>query len=155
MKIRGVAANNRRRVFEVETARDVWVFPYGKAQPPLALEDKVADVYADPELGREAFTYELVGGGSGSIHIDAVLEYNEDPTYMADVVAHELTAAVHAHLEQSTLSRREIMRRLGTSPSQLYRLLDADNTTKSLHQVVALLHVLGCQVSFQVTKRPA
>jgi hypothetical protein len=33
----------------------------------------------DPELGREAFTFRLASGAEGSVPIDAVLEYNEDP----------------------------------------------------------------------------
>lgn len=53
-------------------------------------------------------------------------------------------------IETSGLSRREIARRLGTSVSQLYRLLDESNTRASLHQLVALLHALGCRVGFTV-----
>jgi hypothetical protein len=51
------------------------------------------------------------------------------------------------------LSRREICRRLGTSASQLYRLIDARNGRTSMRQLVTLLHVLGCDVTLRVTKR--
>lgn len=33
-------------------------------------------MFVDPELGREAITYRLESGREGSVHIDAVLEYN-------------------------------------------------------------------------------
>jgi hypothetical protein len=38
---------------------------------------------------------------------------------------------------------------------QLYRLLDPANATKSLNQMISLLHVLGCEVSVVVKKRKA
>ena len=37
----------------------------------------------------------------------------------------------------------ELARRLGTSVPQVYRLLDPTNSTKSLAQLLALLHVVG------------
>ena len=48
------------------------------------------------------------------------------------------------------LSIREVARRLGTSASQLYRLLDPADDSKSLRQVIALLHVLGCRVDLAI-----
>ncbi len=48
---------------------------------------------------------------------------------------------------------REVARRLGTSPTQLSRLLDLTNYTKSLRQLLGLLVVLGCDVDVAVTER--
>ena len=31
--------------------------------------------------GREAFTYVLHSGRTGTVHVEQVLEYNQDPTY--------------------------------------------------------------------------
>jgi hypothetical protein len=45
------------------------------------------------------------------------------------------------------------MRRLGTSASQLYRLLDPANHRKSIDQMVALLGVLGGDVKLTVVTR--
>jgi hypothetical protein len=53
-------------------------------------------------------------------------------------------------LKESRLSRREIIRRLGTSASQFYRLLDQTYYEKSVDQMLALLTVLGCQVNVTV-----
>jgi len=50
------------------------------------------------------------------------------------------------------LPRREIIRRLGTSASQFYRLLDQTNYKKSVDQVLALLNVLGCEVHCSVNR---
>jgi len=53
------------------------------------------------------------------------------------------------------LARREIIRRLGTSPSQLYRLLDPTNDRKSLDQMLRLLTVLSRDVELVVLSKPA
>jgi len=39
--------------------------------------------------------------------------------------------------------------------AQLYRLLDPANTRKSLTQLLALLHVLDCEVKFVINPRTA
>lgn len=153
MKILNVEANNRRRLFEVRTRRQSLVFPYAKADPSPLAGDRVAEVLVDPELGREAFTYRLESGAEGSVHLDSVLEYNQDPSYMADLTLYRLTQEARARFEASGLSAREVARSLGTSPTQLYRLLDPTNYTKSVRQLLSLLYVLGCDVDVEVTDR--
>ena len=153
MKILSVATNNRRHLFEVRTRRANFVFPYAKADPAPSSSDRVADAYVDPELGREAFTFRLASGAEGSVHIDAVLEYNEDPAYMADLALYRLTQAARTRFEGSGLSTREVARTLGSSPTQLYRLLDPTNYAKSLRQLMALLYLLGCDVDVEVKER--
>ena len=46
-----------------------------------------------------------------------------------------------------------MIRRLGTSPAQLYRLLDQTNYAKSVDQMLALLSVLDCEVELVVKHR--
>lgn len=153
MKITGVTANNRKRVFEVETRRGAYVMPYAKVNPTPSSRNRIAEVYVDPELGREGFTYVLQSGAEGSVHIDSVLEYNEDPSYMANLALYELTVEARQRFEQSGLSTREVARWLGTSPAQLYRLLDPTNYSKSVKQLILLLYVLGFQVELAVRER--
>lgn len=153
MKVVSVEANGRRRCFEVKTRSNSLVFPYAKAAPVPSSRDRVADVWVDPELGREGFTYRLSSGAEGSVHIDAVLEYNQDPSYLAGLALYRLTLEARDRLDASGLSVREVARSLGTSPTQLYRLLDPTNTTKSAHQLLALLYQLGCEVTVAVSDR--
>lgn len=153
MKIRSVRANHRKKAFEVRLSRGWLPFPYARAKPAPTKDDRVAEVSVDAELGGEALTYRLESGAEGSLHVDAVLEYNEDPGHMADLLAHELAVAARTRIDGAALSRREICRRLNTSASQLYRLLDEANGSSSMRQIVALLHVLGCEVSLRVTDR--
>jgi hypothetical protein len=153
VKISGVIANNRKHAFEVRTRRQVFMFPYSKADPVPTPGDRVDEVFVDPELGREGFTYKLTSGIEGSVHIDDVLEYNEDPSYMAELTLYRLTQEARTRFESSGLSAREVARWLGTSTAQLYRLLDPTNYSKSLRQLISLLYVLGCEVDVEVRDR--
>ncbi len=153
MRITAVTANNRRRAFEVRTRRGEWLFPYGKAEPTPTVSDPLVEVFIDPELGREGFTYLLASGAEGSVHIDHVLDYNEEPGYMRDLLLHNLTVQALERIETSPLSRREIIRRLGTSPAQFYRLIDPTNYRKSVDKLLALLQVLDCEVDLVVRDR--
>ena len=153
MKIASVAANNRKRAFEVVTRRGQWLFPYSKAEPSPTPSDPLVELYIDPELGREGFTYLLASGAEGSVLVDHVLDYNEEPGYMRDLLLYNLTVEALERLEASPLSKREIIRRLGTSPAQFYRLLDTTNYRKSVDKMLALLQVLDCEVEIVVREK--
>ncbi len=156
MKIRSVTPNNRRNEFTVVTRSGAtYTFPYSEAGPCPNSDDRLAEVFVDKELGNEAFTYILESGEEGSIHIEHVLEYNEDPKYLADLLTYKLTLEAQEGIESSGLSMRQIAKRLKTSVPQLYRLLDPVNTRKSMSQLVALLHVLNCDVDLVVKKKDA
>jgi len=123
--------------------------------PRPTAEDRIEDVLVDKELGKEAFTYFLKSGKEGTVHIEQVLEYHEDPKYLADLLTYKLSLEAQKCIEHSDLSRRQMAKRLKTSVPQLYRLLDPSNTRKSMTQLVALLHILDCDVDVVVKKRPA
>ena len=153
MKIASVTANNRKHAFEVMTSRGLLPFPYSKAEPPPDPGDPVRYAALDDELGREAFTYRLASGAEGVVHVEQVLEYNRDPAYMRDLLLYRLTLEARKCLAASPLSKREIIRRLGTSPAQFYRLIDPTDYRKSLDKLLALLHVLDCEVDLVVSRR--
>ena len=153
MKIKKVTANNRKKAFEVATHGKDYVFPYAKLEVPPSPENRIATVHVDTELDKEAFTYELESGDQGTVHIDHVLEYNRDPRYMRDLLLYKLTLVAQEQVKTSSLSKREIIRRLGTSPAQFYRLLDQTDYKKSIDQLMALLSVLDCDVDLVVADR--
>lgn len=152
MKIGSVKANNRRRVFEVETPTRSYVFLYAAVEPRPSKDDRLRSVYVDEELGREGFTYALASGVEGSVHMDAVLEYNEDPAFLRDLLVYRLTVEARRCVHASGLTKREIIRRAGTSPAQFYRLLDLSNRGKSLDKLVTLLRAVDCEVDFTVRR---
>ncbi|MSS72972.1 MAG: XRE family transcriptional regulator [Candidatus Latescibacteria bacterium] len=146
MKISKVSPNNRRKAFEVDTRGGRYVFPYAVARPAPTRENGVVSVDVDAEMGREGFVYKLASGDEGAVHIDHVLEYNRDPAYMADMLLYNLTICAWEAIRKSKLSTRELIRRLGTSPAQFYRLLDQTNYRKSMRQLLALLQILDYDV---------
>lgn len=154
MKIRSVTHNTRRKIFEVRTSTKKLVFPFSMANPSPTIRDPIAELAVDGEAGREAFTYILHSGRSGTIH-EQVLEYNQDPSYLRNLLLYRLTLEAQKRIADSPLSKREIVRRLGTSAAQLYRLLDQTNYRKSVDQVLALLQVLNCEVDLVVRPKSA
>ena len=155
MKIRRVAANQRRRAFDVVTARTTYSFPFAKLRLQPTPTNKIEKAYVDRELGNEAFTYVLESGEEDTVHLDDVLYYNEDPGYMRDLLLHKLTVEAQKRVKRSPLSRRELIRRLGTSATQFYRLLDPTNYKKSVDQLLMLLRVLDCDVDLVIKERAA
>jgi hypothetical protein len=155
MKIRSVSHNNRKKSFTVATASKNLPFPYVKADPEPGIHDPIVAVFVDKELGREGFTYVLESGREGSIHIDQVLEYNQDPNYLKNALLYQLSIEAQKRVDASPLSKREIIRRLGTSATQYYRLLDQTNYRKSVGQLLSLLQVLDCDVDLVVRARSA
>ena len=155
MKIRAVGYNNRKKLFDVRIRTSTLAFPYSKAEPMPNAGDAVARVFVDEELGQEGFTYELASGRHGTVHVEQVLEYNRDPSYLRDQLLYRLTLEAQERVARSPLSKREIVRRLGTSAAQLYRLLDQTNYRKSLDQLLELLQVLDCDVDLVVRARTA
>jgi hypothetical protein len=153
MKIKSVKFNNRKRAFEVGTWRHSYLFPYIKTDPAPSSEDPVVQVSMDDELGREGFSYKLASGKEGIVHIEQVLEYNQDPRYMRDLLLYKLTLEAQKRVDESGLSKREIIRRLDTSPAQFYRLLDSTNYRKSMDKMLFLLHVLDCEIDLVVRSR--
>ena len=155
MKIRSVTYNNRKKAFEVTALAKTLVFPYAKVNPKPTAEDPIARVFVDKELGREGFTYVLESGKEGTVHIEQVLEYNQDPRYLRDLLLYKLTIEAQKRVDASPLSKREIIRRLGTSAAQFYRLLDQTNYRKSIDPLLSLLHVLDCEVDLMIRAKSA
>jgi hypothetical protein len=155
MKIVRVKANNRRKAFEVTMAGRHLAFPFGRLEVPPSADDPVTKVHVDGELGREGFTYVLASGREGTVHGEQVLEYNRDPDHLRDVLLYRLTLEAQKRIGSTRLAKREIIRRLGTSPAQLYRLLDQTNYRKSIDQLLRLLQVLDCDVDVVVREKTA
>jgi hypothetical protein len=155
VKIKSVRHDNRKKAFEVATVRKCYWFPYGKLPHEPSRQNPITRVDIDGELGNEAFTYTLASGEEGTVHLEQVLDYNRDPRYLRDLLLYKLTLLTRERLASSRLSKRELIRRLGTSPAQLYRLLDPTNYGKSIDQLTTLLAVLDCEVDFVVTLRGA
>lgn len=155
MNILSVDINRSRRAFEVVTPDHTYSFPFAKCDPKPSASDPIHYASVDPELANEAFTYQLESGAEGSVHIEQVLDYNKDPSYLRNTLLYQLTLEAQKRVAETQLSKREIIRRLGTSATQFYRLLDQTNYAKSIDQVLRLLNVLDCSIEFVVHAKSA
>jgi len=106
-------------------------------------------------MAGEAILYRLESGLEGFVHVEMAFDYNREPSYMRDLLLHELTVDALRAFESSGLAKREVIRRLGTSPAQLYRLLDPADYSKTVDRMLELLSVLGCDVELTVRQRSA
>jgi len=155
VKILEVKANNRKKTFELVTERGEYSYPFAKLAMRPTRTDRVREVHPDGDTGSEAFTYRLESGAEDTVHIDAVLEYNQDPSLLRELLLYRLTLQAREAVDHTRLSKREMIRRLRTSPSQFYRLLDPTYYGKSVGQMLALLRILGLEVDVVVTPAEA
>ena len=146
-----MALNNRKKAFEVAISDGRTLgYPYALLRLASDRSCRIEAAFVDPELAAEAFGYRWSSGQEGTVHLEQVLEYNRDPGYLRELALYRLTLTAQQRVERSALSKREIIRRLGTSATQFYRLLDQTNYAKSIGQLLSLLEVLDCDVEIVV-----
>jgi hypothetical protein len=155
VKVEAVVFNNRKRLFEIVAEGTQYPFPYAKVDPPLMAGDRVVSVEIDPEIGCEGFIYRLASGAEGLVHVEQALDYNQEPGYMRDLLLHQLTVEAINRIKTARVPKRELIRRLGTSPAQFYRLIDPANYNKSVDGMLALLRILDCEIDVVVKDRTA
>lgn len=153
MKIQSVQFNNRRKVFILDTDKGKLEFPYACAEPRPIQGNYVREAYVDADLGDEGFTYRLQSGEEGTLHGDAVLEQNQDPDYLSELMLYHLTLALQQTIEESPLSKREIIRKARMTAPQFYRLLNPGNSRKSVGQIFRVLYALNREVEFSIHER--
>lgn len=147
MKIKKVQANNRKKCFEIVTADSRRLeYPYSRLRNKPAADDRIADVRVDLEVGGDGFTYTVESGKEDTIPLDQVLEYNKDTDYLREMLLYKLTLKARKLLQERGISKREVTRRLHTSPVQIYRLLDQTFHHKTIDQMIRLLAALDCPV---------
>lgn len=155
MKIKKVTINNRKKSIEIETTQGSYSLPFSRLRLKPKLNDRIRKIYVDKDLEHKGVTYILDSGREDSIYIDAFLDFNKDPRFLKDITLHQLTVSANKFIQGSGLSKQEIIRRLRTSPSQLYRLLDPSNYQKSVDEMLRLLAVLGCTIEWKIFPKDA
>jgi hypothetical protein len=155
VRIDSVRANNHKRAFEIELAGKTYPFPYAKSELVPTPGDPIVSLEIDRETAYEGFVYFLASGAEGYVHGEQALEYNRDPDYMRDMLLFQLTVEAKKRIQSSGLSKREIIRRLGTSPAQFYRLVDTTNYAKTVDSMLTLLRILDCEIDVLIRDRTA
>ncbi len=152
LKIKKVALNRRKKAIEIETKKGLLSLPFSRLPLVPTAADPIFSMEIDPELASMGISYSLKSGKEGTVLVDAFLDYNRDPDYLRIWMLHELTGKALKLLKGAGISKHEITRRLKTSPSQLARLLDPTNSSKSLDEMVRLITVLGYRLEWQIVK---
>lgn len=152
MRIKSVSVNNRSRSFSVVSDKGVYDYPYSKLSLKPSKKDPITKVYVDRELGSRGYTYVLKSSKEDSIMLDQVLEYNKEPEYMLNMIRYKLSVLAEKLAGKNGVRKREISRRMKTSPGQLYRLLKPENNSKTIDQLIKLFAALDCRVKIQVSK---
>ena len=134
------------------TTKSEFDFPFSRLRLKPTDTYPINDAFVDKELGSQAFTYTLTSGKEDSVHVDQVLEYNKDPEYIRKMLLFKLTIQAQKMIEVRGISKRERVRRLNTSPTQLDRLIDQTFYGKTIDQMVRLLSALDCPVDFTFEK---
>ena len=152
VRIKKVAVNMRKRVFSAEVKKLSYEFPFSRLEVIPTLQDPITKIYVDRELAYEGFTYVLKSGKEGSVVWDQFLDYNKDPDYEHDMLLFKLTCRALDLIKEKRIRKRELARRLRTSPSHLYRLLDTTFYGKTIDQMIKLLSALDYRVEFVLKK---
>ena len=147
MKIRSVQANNHKHAFILITGNgQEFVFPYSQLNVKPHSSNRICQVEVDSELGKEAFSYVLESGEYDTVHIDHVLHFANEPEYVRELARHKLSIAAKRLIGEGGVRKKEILRRLKTSPSQLSRLIDPSNSRTSIDKLLMLLVACECKV---------
>ena len=151
MKIRTVKANNKKHAFEVTVFNgQEFDFPYSQLTLKPSSTNRIREVAIDRELGKEAFTYTLESGDCDSVHIDHVLHFVNEPEYVHELLRHNLSLTANRLVAEGNVAKKELLRRLKTSPSQLDRLIDPSNTKTSIGRLLTLIVACEGKIDFSV-----
>jgi hypothetical protein len=151
-KILRVVANTRKREFVLETKAGKYFYPYSQLRLKPNMADPLQEVYVDKEASSEAFTYKLKSGKEATILLDNVLWFNQDPEILRKLLLSDLTFKANARINEIKIPKRFLIRKLNTSASQLYRLLDPTCYNKTIDHMLKLLTAIGIQVEIRTRK---
>lgn len=149
-KIKSVTFNNKSRAVTIQISVGPLDLPYSKLMLKPSSRNSIVAAYVDKELAQRCITYTLKDGREDSVPIEAFWEYNRDPDYMREIELYKLTVKAISLVKASNLSKRFICPQMGTSLSQLFRLLDLTNQKKTIDQMLRLITILGADFEIKV-----
>lgn len=145
-KFKKVGFDNKKRVFHLEYTTGLKIdCPYSA----LCIRDKVIEAGPDPEVGRHSFYFTLNNGKTDYVPYDQPLHIVQNPEYVRENTLYEMTALLNRLIKESKVPKRELARRLGTSLSQLARLLDTTNYKKELSRLIEIAAMLNYEFKWE------
>ncbi|MDO8518583.1 MAG: helix-turn-helix transcriptional regulator [Deltaproteobacteria bacterium] len=148
-KFKKVGVDNKKKVFHLEYTSGLKVeCPYSA----LGIRSNVVEAWPDPEVGFGDFYFKLEDGNIGYVPYDQPLHIVQNPDYVKHMTLYEVTKQVNILIKESKVSKRELARRLGTSMSQLGRLLDTTNYKKELSRLIEIATMLNYEFKWSFKK---
>jgi hypothetical protein len=148
-KFKKVTFDNKKRSFHLEYTSGLKIdCPYSA----LGIHEKVADAAPDSEVGDHSFYFVLESGKKDYVPYDQPLHIVQNPEYMKQQTLYEMTKAINEFIRKGKVSKRELARRLGTSMSQLTRLLDTTNYKKELSRLIEIAAMLNYEFKWEFKK---
>lgn len=148
-KFQKVEFNNKKRVFYLEYTSGLKIeCPYSA----LGIRGKVIEAAPDSEVGKHSFYFILENDEKEFVPFDQPLHIVQNPEYVKERTLYEVTKQLNEFIKKSKVSKRELARRLGTSLSQLARLLDTTNYKKELSRLIELAAMLNYEFKWQFQK---
>lgn len=151
MKIKNVILDKASNSVQIE-ANSIMSFPLNKLSKDFSHWNNIEKIYIDHELGSEAITLININGDEESIHIDNFLEQSSDPDFFRNLLLYNLTVELGNIVERENTIKSHISKVLCTSTTQIYRILDTKNYTKTIDQVIKFLAALGYGIDFKIVK---
>ncbi len=148
-KFKKVIFDNKRRSFYLEYTSGLKVdCPYSA----LGIHGKVTEAAPDDEVGEHSFYFVLESGKRDSVPYDQPLHIAQNPEYLKRQTLYEMTKVINELIRKGKVSKRELARRLGTSMSQLSRLLDTSNYKKELSRLIEIAAMLNYEFKWEFKK---
>ncbi len=148
-KFKKVQFDNKKKVFHLEYTSGLKIeCPYSA----LGIQGKVTQAAPDNEVGGHSFYFVLNNGKKDFVPFDQPLHIVQHPEYVRRHTLYEVTKQLNQFIEREKVSKRELARRLGTSLSQLARLLDTTNYKKELSRLIELAAMLNYEFKWTFKK---
>ena len=149
MKIKRVFAHEKKKCFIVQAGSRSYEVPFSTFEHGPSRRDPLISVSVDREIGGMGFTFHLRSGRTDTMLLEQVLEMHHDPEIARKRTLYDLTCLADEIVQNSTITKRAIARRLGCTPTHLYRLLDQTFYGKTIDQMIKLLSVLGVELEWK------
>ncbi|MDO8526835.1 MAG: hypothetical protein Q7T03_04000 [Deltaproteobacteria bacterium] len=148
-KFKKVAFDNKKRVFHLQYTSGLKMeCPYSA----LGIKGRVIEAASDSEAGHHSFYFMLENGKKEFVPFDQPLHIAQNPEYVKQQTLYEVTKQLNELIKRAKTPKRELARRLGTSLSQLSRLLDTTNYKKELSRLIELAAMLNYEFKWQFKK---
>lgn len=145
-KFKKVEFDNKKRLFHLQYTSGLKLeCPYSA----LDIRDKVVEAGPDQEVGRHSFYFILSNGKKDYVPYDQPLHIAQNPEYMKEQTLYKVTKQINHFIKQERVPKRELARRLGTSMSQLARLLDTTNYKKELSRLIEIAAMLNYEFTWK------